>query len=151
MLANDSVSYHREKYQDCPHNIIHLFRHHGLSEQDAYDRAQGMLRERYREWYLALADLPVWGEGIDKQVHRYIKGIQDVASANAHWSFRTERYFGKDRHEIRRTRVLVEGQVDWLPPIVLANTYAVVDNEPVVACARDAKVNMGRYLKVIEA
>lgn len=47
--ANDSVSYHREKDQDCPHNVIHLFRHHGLSEQAAYDKAQGMLRERYRE------------------------------------------------------------------------------------------------------
>ncbi|KAL2062541.1 hypothetical protein VTL71DRAFT_6807 [Oculimacula yallundae] len=87
MLANDCVSYHREKDQSCPHNIVHLFIHHGLTEQAAYDTIQTMLRERYRQWYIALADLPVWGESIDEQVHRYIKGIQDVASANAHWRY----------------------------------------------------------------
>ncbi|KAH9218184.1 isoprenoid synthase domain-containing protein [Leptodontidium sp. 2 PMI_412] len=151
MLANDSVSYHREKDQDCPHNIIHLFRHHGLSEQAAYDRAQVMLRERYREWYLALADLPIWGEAIDKQVHRYIKGIQDVASANAHWSFRTERYFGKDRGEIRRTRMLVTGQIDWLAPIMLPNTHATIQEKTsVTSCAEDAELNTGSVVRVDE-
>lgn len=105
-----------------------------------------MLRERYREWYLALADLPVWGEGVDGQVHRYVKGIQDVTSANAHWrqvitddccrsrdmlcfSFRTERYFGKDLDEIRRTRILGTRKVDWLAPIMLDNTHTAIEEK----------------------
>lgn len=74
-------------FQDnsCPHNVIHLLRHHSLSEQGAYDYAHDLLRKRYREWYIAHSTLPVWGEEIDQSVHRYIKGIQDVALANAHW------------------------------------------------------------------
>ncbi len=69
--------------------------------------------------------MPIYGEKIDKQVHRYIKGIQDVALANANWSFRTERYFGKNRKEIRKTRVLADGKIDWLPAIMLAENNAI--------------------------
>lgn len=69
----------------CKHNIIHLYRHHGLSEQESYDRAHGLMRSLYKRWYLAQATLPIWEEQVDQQVQRYIKGIQDVALANAHW------------------------------------------------------------------
>lgn len=44
-----------------------------------------MLRERYRQWYLTMADLPIWGESVDKEVQRYIQGIQDVVLANVNW------------------------------------------------------------------
>ncbi|PVH75594.1 terpenoid synthase, partial [Cadophora sp. DSE1049] len=103
IFVNDCVSYHREKDQNCPHNVVHLLRQHGFTEQRAYDRAHEMLRERYRQWYLAMAELPVWGEKVDKEVQRYIQGIQDVVLANVNWSFRTERYFGKNRHQVRET------------------------------------------------
>ncbi|KAH8756856.1 pentalenene synthase [Hyaloscypha finlandica] len=117
--ANDCVSYHREKDNGCPHNIIHLLRHHGLSEQEFYDRVQTLLRQRYKQWYLAHAHLPTWGEQTDREVQRYIKGIEDVALANAHWSFRTERYFGKNREQVRKTREVPSGKVDWLPAILM--------------------------------
>jgi hypothetical protein len=29
--------------------------------------------------------LPIWGEKVDKKVQRYLRGIEDVALANAHW------------------------------------------------------------------
>lgn len=85
MLANDCVSYHRERALGCPHNIIHWCRHHGLTEQDAYSAVQVMIRQRYREWHLALAEMPIFGEELDRQIQRYIRGIQDVALANVHW------------------------------------------------------------------
>jgi hypothetical protein len=69
----------------CPHNIVHLLRHHGLSEQAAYDKVHELLRHCYKQWYLAQAALPIWGERVDQEVQRYIRGIQDVALANTHW------------------------------------------------------------------
>lgn len=87
MLTNDCVSYHRERALGCPHNIIHWCRHHGLTEQAAYNTVHGMMRQRYKDWYLALAEMPTWGEELDRQLQRYIKGIQDVALANAHWRY----------------------------------------------------------------
>ncbi|KAI9046800.1 hypothetical protein LZ554_008882 [Drepanopeziza brunnea f. sp. 'monogermtubi'] len=118
IIVNDCVSYHREKDQNCPHNVIHLLRHHGFSEQGAYDEAHKMLRARYKLWHLTMADVPVWGEKVDREVSRYVQGIQDVALANVNWSFRTERYFGKDRYQVRATRIL-ESRVDWLPGVLL--------------------------------
>ncbi|EKD17397.1 uncharacterized protein L3040_008438 [Drepanopeziza brunnea f. sp. 'multigermtubi'] len=118
-IVNDCISYHREKDQNCPHNMVHLFRHHGMSEQEAYDKCQVMLREKYREWYLAMASLPTWGEEVDKQVHRYIQGVQDVDFANAYWSFRSGRYYGKHAGQVRATRVLPGAHLDWVPGITL--------------------------------
>ena len=143
MLGNDCVSYHRERALGCEHNIVHWFRHHGLTEQEAYDRVHELMRERYRSWYLALAELPIWGEEIDRQVQRYIKGMQDVALANAHWryvcldfegsfliyssSFRSERYFGKYNAEVRRTMRIIVGQSDWLESVILKASAVVVE------------------------
>ncbi|KAG4419573.1 hypothetical protein IFR04_007275 [Cadophora malorum] len=70
-----------------------------------------------------MADLPVWGEEVDKEVQRYIQGIQDVVLANVNWSFRTERYFGKKCHQVRETRVLDSGSVDWLPGVMLSENH----------------------------
>lgn len=44
-----------------------------------------MLVTRYREWYLALVELPSWGERVDSDVQRYIRGIQNVVQANLNW------------------------------------------------------------------
>lgn len=87
MLTNDCVSYHRERDLGCPHNIIHWYRHHGYTEQQAYDQVHLMMRQCYKDWYLALVRLPIWGEEVDRDVQRYIKGIQDIALANAHWRY----------------------------------------------------------------
>ncbi len=126
----------------CPHNLVHLMRHHGLSEQETYDRIQEMIRDRYKQWYLALAKLPVYGEKIDQQVHRYIRGVENIILANATWryaglpspncfvdaagltrlanSFRTQRYYGKHSQQVRETRRVefAPSKADWIPPIV---------------------------------
>ena len=65
-------------------------------------------------------------------------------------SFRAERYFGKDRQEIRRTRVLAAGQIDWLPPIMLANTHGVVVEETTTSCAKEATLAIENISEVIE-
>ena len=94
-----------------------------MPPQEAYDRINVLLKERYREWYLAQANLPQWGEVIDRQVQKYIRAMQDVITANMYWryvtesicigaksydciSFHTTRYFGKNTDEVRETRVI---------------------------------------------
>ena len=39
-----------------------------MKAQEAFDYMGELLKARFREWYLALADLPQWGEAIDMQV-----------------------------------------------------------------------------------
>ncbi|KAI9876455.1 MAG: hypothetical protein M1830_006474 [Pleopsidium flavum] len=77
-----------------------------MTQQEAYNRAGNLLKERYRAWYIAHSEMPIWGEAVDYQIHKYIKGCQDTILANMNWSFKSERYFGKDNDIVRRTRVV---------------------------------------------
>ena len=109
---------------DITHSIIHIFRQDGCSQQEAYEKANILLQHCYRAWYIAQAEVPLWGEKIDSVVQQYLKGCQDLVLANLHWrlgldlllighhdevtnchiSFHTERYFGKYRGVARETR-----------------------------------------------
>lgn len=59
----------------------------GMPAQQAFDRVNNLLRDCYRDWYLALAGLPQWGEKIDAQAQKYVQGVQDVVLANLNWRF----------------------------------------------------------------
>ncbi|KAK2793799.1 hypothetical protein FQN51_001017 [Onygenales sp. PD_10] len=112
VLHNDLLSYQKE-YSTSPTspNIITLYRHPNphqtlppLTQQQAYNSIDDLLRARYKRWYIAHANLPVLGEKVDEQVQRYVGGCADVVRSNLYWSFWTERYFGKEKEEVRRTR-----------------------------------------------
>lgn len=59
----------------------------GRDLQSSFDTAGELLRTRYRGWYLALAELPTWGEEIDRQVQVYINDVQNVTLANLNWRY----------------------------------------------------------------
>ncbi|KAG6994213.1 hypothetical protein G7Y79_00046g082640 [Physcia stellaris] len=99
VIQNDALSFPKELAGGIDQNLIALYGHQGMPPQEAYDRINVLLKERYREWYLAQANLPQWGEAIDKQVQKYIRAMQDVITANVYWSFHTTRYFGKNTDE----------------------------------------------------
>ena len=67
------------------HNLVALYRLAGLSAQAAFDKIAELLKSRYKEWYLALAELPQWGEEVDARVQVYIKGVHNVVLANLNW------------------------------------------------------------------
>lgn len=69
------------------HNLVAIYRISGMPAQQAFHRVNKLLRDCYRDWYLALADLPQWGEKIDAQVQHYIQGVQNVVLANLNWRF----------------------------------------------------------------
>ena len=82
---NDILSFHKEQFLGFNHNIIHLFRQDGFSQQEAYDQVSQLLNKRFRAWYLAQSEIPLWGEAVDVQVQTYIKGCQDMILANLNW------------------------------------------------------------------
>jgi hypothetical protein len=58
-----------------------------MSAQAAFTHVGDMLLVRYRDWYLALAELPSWGEDVDVHVQEYIEGVRSVVRANLGWRY----------------------------------------------------------------
>ncbi|MCJ1263853.1 hypothetical protein MMC22_003723 [Lobaria immixta] len=85
LIHNDMLSYSKEQREGCDHNLVALYRSAGMGPQEAFDQMGELLKVRLRGWYLALADLPQWGEAIDTQVQKYIEAVQDVVLANLNW------------------------------------------------------------------
>ncbi|KAL3464020.1 terpene synthase metal binding domain protein [Aspergillus heterothallicus] len=106
LIQNDILSYCKEEREGVTHNLVAIARRTGLSAQSAFTHIGDMLRARYRDWYLALTELPSWGEDVDVQVQEYIEGVRAVVRANLAWSFRSQRYFGGMGPEVRRTGVV---------------------------------------------
>ncbi|KAJ9226335.1 hypothetical protein DTO027B5_2890 [Paecilomyces variotii] len=106
LLTNDSMSYLKEAVNGDEHNLIMLLRQQGLSQEAAYQRLGEEITRRYQEWYVALAELPLWGEEIDTQVQRYVAALQETVLANLNWSFHTKRYFGKGNEIARKQRLI---------------------------------------------
>ncbi|ORY57507.1 isoprenoid synthase domain-containing protein [Pseudomassariella vexata] len=106
LLDNDLLSYKKDLLEGEELNIINLIRaEQGKSLQEAVDVVGDMLDACYRRWYRALADMPIWGAEIDREVLRYLDGIRNVALGSLHWSFHTGRYFkGDEGALLRRTR-----------------------------------------------
>ncbi|KAJ0427021.1 terpene synthase metal binding domain protein [Aspergillus carlsbadensis] len=106
LIQNDILSYCREEREGVSHNLVAIARRTGMSAQAAFSHIGDMLLARYRDWYLALAELPSWGEDVDVQVQEYIEGVRSVVRANLGWSFRSQRYFGERAAEVRRSGIV---------------------------------------------
>ena len=53
--------------------------------QLAVNRIGTMLDECYKRWYIALANMPVLGEELDRQVLKFADACRNVALGNLHW------------------------------------------------------------------
>lgn len=84
--VNDVCSYSKDLRLGVDHNLIALLmkRDH-LAMQEAIDKVGEMVKECYRTWYLALAELPVYGESIDREVNKFIETCRNVALGNLYW------------------------------------------------------------------
>ncbi len=67
------------------HNLISLLIEQGLSTQQAVNRISTMLDDCYKRWYRALANMPVWGEKVDRQVLLFVDACRNVALGNLYW------------------------------------------------------------------
>ncbi|KAK4444001.1 isoprenoid synthase domain-containing protein [Podospora aff. communis PSN243] len=128
VLVNDIASFKKDIALNTDLNIINLTRKNGrgLTTQQAVDQVGAMITACYHRWYIALSNLPTWGEKIDREVLRFVDVCRDVALGNVHWSFRTARYLGGPQGvEVRTTRRLILAQ----PALPRDSGLAAVDRE----------------------
>ncbi|KAF2971668.1 hypothetical protein GQX73_g1886 [Xylaria multiplex] len=105
-LVNDVLSLRKDIEYGVEHNLIILLKKQGLSEQQAVDKIEDMLDDCYRRWYRALAEMPVWGEEVDREVLKYVDGCRNIALGNLYWSYKSGRYLKDEGPQVRATRVL---------------------------------------------
>ncbi|KAI8306178.1 Presilphiperfolan-8-beta-ol synthase [Colletotrichum sp. SAR11_240] len=76
ILVNDVLSYRKDLALGVDHNLISLLMEKdGLSIQQAMDEIGNMVNQCYRRWYLALAELPSYGEKIDREAMRFVEVV----------------------------------------------------------------------------
>ncbi|KAI0458942.1 isoprenoid synthase domain-containing protein [Xylaria acuta] len=90
--------------ESVPHNMVAVARMSGLGASEAFDYIGKMLDSRHERWENATRAVPNWGESINQHVDKYIRSVADVVRANLYWSFKSERYLGKDGATVRQTR-----------------------------------------------
>ncbi|OBS15789.1 hypothetical protein FPOA_12190 [Fusarium poae] len=105
-LQNDLCSYRKDLIQGEDNNVIFILKDQGLTEQQAVDEIGEMLCDCYRRWGTALADIPSWGEGIDRDVIKFVNGCRNIALGNLHWSLTTFRYLGDEGPKVKETRMM---------------------------------------------
>ncbi|KAJ5713106.1 uncharacterized protein N7483_010287 [Penicillium malachiteum] len=110
LLVNDALSFKKEQEMGVQHNIINLLQHQGLSLQQAMNQIGVLLNDCYRRWYTSLAEMPIYGESVDRELARYIEGCRIIALGNLHWSYATGRYLGTQGVQVRKTRVISIGK-----------------------------------------
>jgi hypothetical protein len=78
--------------EEVPHNLIAITRYQMQSRkrqsyhaQDAFDIVGGVLGTLYKRWFLALAELPSWGEQANVDVQRYLASVRAIIMANLNW------------------------------------------------------------------
>lgn len=90
--------------------IVIVMHHYNLDLQAAVDWVGEFYFQQTRLFLLLKDNLPTWEEPLNSIVARYVEGLGNWVTANEHWSFETQRYFGTKGLDIWNHRV-----VDLLP------------------------------------
>jgi hypothetical protein len=86
--------------------IVVVMKQEGLSLQAAVDFVGELCQQSIDRFVAERASLPSWDPEIDRQVDIYVDGLADWIVGSLHWSFESERYFGKTGLEIKNTRTV---------------------------------------------
>ena len=107
LLRQDIFSYNVEQSKGDTHNMIPVvMNEQGLDLQSAVDFVGELCKQTIDQFVHDRTQLPSWGEEIDREVEIYVDGLADWIVGSLHWSFETERYFGKNGREVKRSRVI---------------------------------------------
>lgn len=79
---------------------------YGLDLQSAVDFVGDMCKRSIDRFNKDRLELPCWSPEIDRDVAIYVQGLADWIVGSLHWSFETERYFGKGGREVKKSRVV---------------------------------------------
>lgn len=105
--SNDIFSYNVEQSKGHTHNMIDvIMNERGMDLQSAFNFVGDLCKQSIDRFIECRGKLPSWGPKIDRDVAIYVEGLADWIVGSLHWSFDTERYFGKRGREVKKTRVL---------------------------------------------
>ncbi|KAJ6588973.1 isoprenoid synthase domain-containing protein [Mycena capillaripes] len=105
--SNDIFSYNVEQAKGDTHNMIPVVMHEqGLDLQAAVDFVGEMCKQSIDRFNEDRAQLPSWGPKIDRDVAVYVDGLANWIVGSLHWSFMSERYFGKKGAAVKASRVV---------------------------------------------
>ncbi|KAI0374636.1 terpenoid synthase [Pilatotrama ljubarskyi] len=106
-LVTDIFSYNVEQSRGDTHNMIAIMMNlHGLDLQGAVDFVGDLCKQTIDAFVENRQNIPSFGPELDRDVAMYVQGLQDWIVGSLHWSFKTERYFGKAGAEIKEHRVV---------------------------------------------
>ncbi|KAF8438994.1 isoprenoid synthase domain-containing protein [Boletus edulis BED1] len=102
--SNDIFSYDEEQSKGDTHNMIDvIMKEQGLDLQDAINVVGEYCKRAIDRFVNDRATLPSWGPAIDADVRKYVDGLANWIVGVMHWSFETERYFGKGAKQVKAT------------------------------------------------
>ncbi|KAJ6522663.1 isoprenoid synthase domain-containing protein [Mycena vulgaris] len=103
--SNDLFSYNVERSRGDTHNMIVVaMHHHNLDLFSAAEFVGDMCRQAIEKFNVLRKEVPSWGGKVDQDVAQYVQGLADWIVGCVHWSFETERYFGKANKSVKATR-----------------------------------------------
>jgi hypothetical protein len=89
------------------HNMIDvIMNERGLDLQSAVDFVGDLCKKSIDRFIEDRKNIPSWGAKIDRDVGVYVGGLADWIVGSLHWSFESERYFGKEGLDIKASRVV---------------------------------------------
>ena len=86
--------------------IVVVMQQEGLDLQSAVNFVGDLCQQSIDRFVAERANLPSWGPEIDRQVNIYVDGLADWIVGSLHWSFDSERYFGKTGREVKKSRTV---------------------------------------------
>lgn len=103
----DIFSYNVEQSRGDTHNmIVVVMREQGLNLQEAVDFVGALCKASIDRFEEDRQHVPSWGPETDRDVAIYIEGLQNWIVGSLHWSFETERYFGKCGACVKEERIV---------------------------------------------
>ena len=86
--------------------VVIMMRYHGMTLQEAVDFVGDLCKQSIDRFTEDRARLPSWGPEIDAQVQVYVQGLADWIIGSLHWSFDSERYFGRKGGQIKNGSIV---------------------------------------------
>ncbi|KDQ10830.1 hypothetical protein BOTBODRAFT_147563 [Botryobasidium botryosum FD-172 SS1] len=103
-LCNDVYSFNCEQASGHYSNLVPItMAQLSLPLQRAVDHVGRRIESTFAAFVADKSQLPSWTPEIDRQVQAYVRGMESWVVGSIQWSFDSNRYFGKEHEEVKRT------------------------------------------------
>lgn len=96
----------RAKGLDGNNIVTVLMRAKNFTLQEASDYVGVVFGEMMAQYLADKPRLRSWSPEVDAAVQRYMTSMEHWVIGNLVWSFETQRYFGPQHHDIKKTRLV---------------------------------------------